>query len=164
MSNVTQTTEWKGGRFVVEWAKTRSLKGISPVTQVYGVCFNDKNEILIARKVGEEKWIIPGGHPERDETIEQALKREMVEEADIRVKNIKLIGAQKVYPEGEPDKYFYQVRCICKVDKVLPQTTDPDDGVSWERKFVPASEITSYVKWGTTGNAMFKDAIQLAMC
>ena len=86
MSNVTQTTEWKGGRFVVEWAKTRSLKGISPVTQVYGVCFNDKNEILIARKVGEEKWIIPGGHPERDETIEQALKREKVGKADINIK------------------------------------------------------------------------------
>ena len=161
MSNVTQTFEWKNGRFVVEWIKTGSLNGLSPVTQVYGVCFNNKNEILIARKVGKELWVIPGGSPEENETIEQTLTREMVEEADVKVKNIKLVGAQKVYKEGEPEKYFYQVRCICEVSKLFPQTQDPDDGVSWERKFVPVNEITNYVKWGTTGNEMFKDAIQL---
>ncbi len=127
-----------------------SLDGIAPITQVYGVCFNDKNEILIVRKKDGD-WIIPGGHPEGIETIEETLKREMIEEADIKVTNIKLVGAQKVYPEEKQEEFYYQVRCICEVEELLPQTPDPDDGKMWERKFVPARKITKYVKWGIKG-------------
>src|SRR5258708_189700 len=161
MTHPTQTIDWKGEKFNITWIKTNSLDGITPITQVYGVCFNDKEEILIERKVGDEKWIIPGGTPENNETVEQTLKREMIEEVDIKVKNIKLVGAQKVYPVNKPKEYYYQVRCICEVDELLPQTLDPAEGVNWERKFVPADKITDYVKWGNTGNAMFKDAIKL---
>lgn len=161
MTNPKQTINWKGNKFVVEWIKTNSLEGMTPITQVYGVCFNDKNEILIARKEDRGYWIIPGGTPEKGETIEETLKRELIEEADVEVKNIKILGAQKVYPEGKPKEYAYQVRCICELDKILPQTPDPDDNKNWERKFVPASKITEFVKWGITGKAMFRDAIEL---
>ncbi len=161
MTNPTQTIDWKGDKFVVEWIKTNSLKGMTPINQVYGVCFNDKDEILIARKEGRGYWIVPGGHPEKNETTEETLEREMIEEADVKIKNIKVLGAQKVYPEGKPKEYFYQVRCICEVDKILPQTPDPDDNKNWERKFVPTDKITKFVKWGVIGNAMFKDAIKL---
>ncbi len=150
-----------GKRIVIEWIRTDSLEGILPITQIYGVCFNNKNEILICRKVGDKNWIISGGHPEGNEKIEETLKREMIEEADVKIKNIKLLGAQKVYPEGKQEEYIYQVRCICDVDEVLSQTIDPAEGVNWERKFVPANKITDYVKWGITGNSMFKDAIEL---
>ena len=141
--------------------KLNSLEGITPITQVYGVCFNDKNEILISRKVGDEKWIIPGGHPEGNETIEETLEREMIEEADVKVKNIKLVGAQKVHPKGKPEEYYYQVRCICELEELLPQTIDLAENVNWERKFVPVNKVTEFVQWGNTGNAMFKNAIEL---
>ena len=161
MKYPTQTIEWRGNKMVVEWIKSNSLKKFFPITQVYGVCFNNEDEILIIRKIGDENWIIPGGHPENNESSEETLKREMIEEADVKVKNIKLVGAQKVYPENEPKEFYYQVRCVCEVDELLPQTPDPDDGKRWKRKFVPASEITNYVKWGVAGDAMFKDAIEL---
>lgn len=161
MKHPKQTIDWGGKRVVIEWIKTNSLEGMTPIMQVYGVCFNDKNEILISRKVGDEKWIIPGGHPEGNETIEETLRRELIEEADIKVKNIKVLGAQKIYPEKKPEEYIYQVRCICKLDKLLPQTIDPAENVNWERKFVPANKITEFVKWGVTGDAMFRDAINV---
>ncbi len=161
MKNPKQTYDWNGTKVVVEWIRTDSLEKITPISQVYGIVFNDKNEILIARKVGDEKWIIPGGHPEGNETVEETLKREMIEEADVEVKNIKLLGGQKVHQEGKPKAYTYQVRCVCEVKELLPQTIDPAENVNWERKFVPAAEITEYVKWGITGDAMFKDAIEL---
>ena len=44
---------------------------------------------------------------------------------------------------------------------MLPQSVDPASGTVWERKFVPAREIKSYVKWGAVGDAMFDDAIEL---
>lgn len=161
MTKPNQTIDWEGEKFSVTWIKTNSLKGITPITQVYGVCFNDKEQILIARRVGRENWAIPGGHPEKNETIEETLKREFIEEVDVKIKNIRLLGVQKVYPENKPKEYFYQVRCICEVDEMLPQTPDLDNGENWERKFVPSNEITKYVKWGITGDTMFKDAISL---
>lgn len=48
------------------------------------------------------------------------------------------------------------------IDQLLPQTPDPDNGKIAERKFVPSNEVTSWVKWGVTGDALFKDAIILA--
>ncbi len=159
--NPRQTINWKGSKFVIEWIKTDLLEGMTPITQVYGVCFNSKNEILIAKKIGNKRWIIPGGHPEGNETVEETLKREMIEEVDIKVKNIKLVGAQKVYPENKLEECLYQVRCICEIEELLRQTPDPDNGKMWERKFVPAKDVTKFVKWGKTGEAMFRGAIEL---
>lgn len=160
MKYSTQNIDWKGKNFTVSWIKTNSIKEFNPITQVYGVCFNDKNEILISRRSKDGAWIIPGGTPEKEETIEETLKREMIEEVDVKVKNIKVLGAQKVIPTDSPDKFYYQIRCVCEVEELLPQTPDPDNGDTWERTFVPQDKITDYVKWGIVGAAMFNDAIQ----
>lgn len=46
---------------------------------------------------------------------------------------------------------------------MLDQTINPDStkNVIWKRKFVPSSEIKSYVNWGKIGDAMFDQAISL---
>ncbi len=140
-----------------------SLEGIQPITQVYGICFNDKGEILVCREGHEGKWQIPGGHPENKETAEETLLRELQEEADVKVKNIKVIGTQKVNypnnPNAEEGEEFHQVRMYCEVDELMPQTLDPATGNTWERMFVASDKITEYVKWGSVGDAMFNDAI-----
>lgn len=165
MPNPSQTISWSGFSNTLTWIKDNSITQYEPITQVYGVCFNDKNEILIIRKKGRESWQIPGGHPEGTETIEETIKREMEEEADVLIKNIIPLGVQKVDFPNNPNKQegnlFYQARCICEVDKLLPQNPDPDNGDIWERKFVPADSIAQYITWGTTGDAMFSDAISL---
>ncbi|MEK7526203.1 MAG: NUDIX hydrolase [Patescibacteria group bacterium] len=157
----TSTFEWEGKQINVIWIRTDSLEEFSPITQVYGICFNDKDEILICRRNKEDGWQIPGGHPEKGETIEETLKRELLEEVDVKSKKIKILGVQKVYPKDELEKFSYQLRCVCEVDKLLPQTPDPDNGDTWERKFIPAQEAVNYIKWGLTGDIMFKDAISL---
>lgn len=161
MKRPTQTIKWKGKQFTITWIRTDSLEGIFPITQVYGVCFNDKNEILIGRQSKDGQWQICGGHPEKGETIEETLKREILEELDVKIKNIKLLGVQKSTSEGKESETIYQVRCVCGVDELLPQTIDPADNVMWERKFVPADKVTTYIRWGVTGDTMFEDAIKL---
>ncbi len=154
---------YKGTKVTNTWIKTDNLENYSPITQVYGIVFNDKNEVIICRESNSGSWIIPGGHPEEGESIEQTLKRELQEEVDVEIEDIKPLGVQKVtFPDDvNSDKAIYQVRCIAKLKKLNSQTPDPANGNTWERKFIPASEITNYVKWGKTGEVMFKDAVEV---
>ena len=151
---------WNGHESTHWWVRSDDLEKFSPIKQVYAICFNDVGEILVCRSNSEGKWQIPGGHPENNESIEETLRRELLEEVDLKVKNIHSLGVQEVEFEKNPE-HFYQARCICYVDELLPQTVDPASGETWERKFVPASEIIQIVQWGDAGDAMFADAIEL---
>lgn len=148
------------------WIRDNDLTKYQPISQAYGICFNEANEILILKKL-DDPWSIPGGRPEHGETLEETLIREMEEEATVLVKNCQPLGVQKVtYPgninanEGEE---FYQARFVCAVDEVLDHTPDPDkeDGMQWERKWVSMNEIEKWVDWGEVGHQMFADAIDM---
>ncbi|KKQ95397.1 MAG: A/G-specific DNA-adenine glycosylase [Candidatus Woesebacteria bacterium GW2011_GWB1_43_14] len=134
------------------WIRDDDLEKYKPATQVYGVVFNKRGEILVAREKPTDKWQIPGGKPEAGESIEDTVRRELKEEVDVKAGKVFPLGAQKVEMPENPSrlegKLFYQLRCVVFLDKLLPQTPDPASGNTWERKFVPAEKITDYVKWG----------------
>ena len=155
---------YKGTRVTNTWIKTDKIENFSPITQVYGIIFNDKREILVCRESKDGSWQIPGGHPEKGESVVEILKRELLEKVDVEIENIEPLGVQKVTFPDDPDeeKAMYQVRCIAKLKKLNFQTPDPANGNTWERKFVPSDKTTEYVKWGKTGETMFRDAIELA--
>ena len=151
------------GKFLFTWIRDNDLEKYSPVSQVYGIVFNAKGEILIARKKPEGGWGISGGTPEAGESVEETLRRELKEEVDVSVSKIIPLGAQKVvlFGDDEGKSTLYQLRYIALLKELLPQTPDPDSGFIWERQFVPAKDISDYVKWGDSGDAMFEDAIHL---
>lgn len=154
--------DYNGTKILIEWINTRDVEKHQPITQVYGVVFNNKGEILICREKETGEWQIPGGHPEEGESVSQTLERELFEEVDVTVKSIIPLGTQRIsFPDNPEKSIIYQVRCIATLDKLLPQTIDPASGNVWQRKFVPPNEITQHVSWGITGNAMFQDAITL---
>jgi len=164
MSNVSIKTNIAGTVVGTTWIPDQDVEKYQPCRQVYGICFNDKNEILIIKGPDSEKWQIPGGTPEENESREETLIREIQEEADVIVEDCKPLGVQQIdYPDN-PNKVdgdkFYQYRHICKVGKILEQTPDPATKITFERKFVPADKVTEYVKWGKIGEAMFRDAIR----
>ena len=158
---VSDIVQWGNHTTKLTWIPGRSKPTDFPFSQCYAVVFNEKGEILI---INAGQWIIPGGTPENQETAQQTLERELIEEADVKVNEIELLGAQKVEfldshnPVYEQGDVFYQLRFVCMLKKLLPQTPDPDNGKVYERKFVNAKDVTNYVKWGNTGEALFKDA------
>lgn len=165
MSQTQPKTILKSGAtdVTLTWIRDDNLEKYTPFFQVYGICFNNKDEILIINE--GSGWKIPGGHPENDESAEETLKRELIEEADVEVSQCIPLGAQRIdfpnNPNTKEGDLFYQLRLICLINKVLPQTIDPANGKISERKFVPIDEVTTWVKWGNGGNAMFQDAIGL---
>lgn len=121
-------------------------------TQVSGYIFNNKNQLLIVRN--ENTWTIPGGHPEANETFLQTLKREVMEEACITIKNIKYLGAVEVVENGDT---YYQLRYTARVKNELPFTQEWEIS---ERLFVDIEDLPKYIKWskGKVFSAQVKSA------
>jgi len=124
------------------WHKSSNFLSLKPITQVYGVCFNDKGNILIIR-TPNENWNIPGGTPENNETPEQTLKRELEEEADVTIGKNAMIGYYEVISDKST---IYQLRFAALLNEMKLSTIDPALGVVNQRKFIPSNEFFKYVK------------------
>ncbi len=60
-----------------------------------GVFVKSNGKILLQKRTGaheEGTWSLPGGHLEFNETIEQCAKREAMEEFNVEIKNVKVLG------------------------------------------------------------------------
>lgn len=162
-----QTIDWAGRKVTLTWIrleKDSDLAQFQPVTQAYGICFNDKREILILDQKGNGEWTLPGGTVEDGETPVQTLIREVMEEADVTLKNISTLGVQRVddpQNSGPKGKLHYQARFVARVDQILSQTVDPAKGRVHERKFVSISDANKFIHWGNTGKTIFSDAASI---
>lgn len=146
-------------RFVFEDSDSENI--FENITQSYGLCLNESGLVLIVRSPGfyDNNWLLPGGSIEIGETSEETLHREVMEEADILVDNITLLGGQRCYYLDKPNKKINsQLRFACLIKQFLPQTPDPDNGEMVERKLVKLEELNKYLKWGCVGNHLAKRA------
>ncbi|MDP2944022.1 MAG: nucleotide exchange factor GrpE [bacterium] len=76
-----------------------------PEAVVGPLIYNDKGEILLIKNPHfGDFWTIPGGHIELNETAEEALKREILEETGLEIKNIEPIS----FSEGINPEFFYK--------------------------------------------------------
>jgi len=115
---------------------------LNAVAAVAGLVVNEKNELLLCRRAQEPQkgsWDLPGGFVDIDETAEDAIKREMLEELNLETNNI-------CYLFSIPNKYFYSnftVRTLdifFKIDiKNFKNIVCKDDVA--EAKFIPFDKI-----------------------
>lgn len=102
-----------------------------PVAAVGGLIVNDAGQVLLVRRArdpGKGKWGLPGGFVDRDETIEQALCREIEEETQLRV-------TQLDYLTSHPNSYCYHgviapvvdLFYVCRVDSRQPLRLAADE-------------------------------------
>lgn len=108
-----------------------------PVAAVGGLLVDDQGRLLMVRRSrdpGRGKWGLPGGFVDRDETIEQALAREVLEETNLVVTSFDLMltGPNEYVYEGVLSPVidlFY----ICSVNDVdcLQLAPDELDACEW---------------------------------
>jgi len=80
----------------------------SPILTVDGV-FLKNSKVLLVKQAHFPffgSWVIPGGHVEYGERVEEAIKREMKEELGVSVKIKKLLG---VYSDPKRDPRYHTV-------------------------------------------------------
>ena len=71
------------------------------------ILIEDGKMLVIARnKEGSQYFTLPGGKVGDDETIEQALAREIYEETKLRIKNQRLVFIEE-HPEPYNEQYIY---------------------------------------------------------
>ncbi len=64
----------------------------TPKIAVNALVFNDKGEVLLAKRTDNGLWCIPGGHMDLGETLSEACVRELYEETGLKAETVRLIG------------------------------------------------------------------------
>ncbi|MET7771066.1 NUDIX domain-containing protein [Nocardia sp. NPDC005366] len=118
------------------------------VTNIHVVCFLG-DEIVLCRD-DRDIWLVPGGTREANETIDECVRRELLEEAGARtVGPVRWIGAHhgisdhpRPYRDWQP--HPRKAFLWCTADVVLDSApTNPDDAeqIQEVRAFAPAEAI-----------------------
>lgn len=84
------------------------------LSSVYLIIRNDKNEILLQRRIGDDKTYpnflaLPAGHIREGENSYEALIRETKEELDIVVKTEDIIDTFVVQRRSKPHGQYYDI-------------------------------------------------------
>lgn len=94
-------------------------KRLYPEPTVGALIFNKEGKVfLMSSPKWKGKYVIPGGHVELGESIEQALKREIKEETNLDIHDIEFIMFQEFIfgEEFHEKKHFIFLDHICKAE------------------------------------------------
>ena len=126
-----------------------------PELTVSAVIFNSENKILLCRSHRwDDKYVIPGGHVEYGETLENALRREIMEETGLEIRDIKLLGIKECFYSNDyyKDRHFIFMDYRCKTDGREVTLNSEAEEYVW----ADLSELSEYELGGFTGSLLGK--------
>lgn len=126
------------------------------VRQVYGVCFLG-DEMLIVFNGKRKAWGLAGGTIEDHESYEECLKRELLEEANVRMTALEPVGYQTVMIN---EKQIIQLRYVCSAEQAGPFVADPGESIT-EMKLIDPTTYKQYFDWGEIGHHIITKAIEV---
>lgn len=135
-----------GGDWLVAWHSPVAV----PAGKAHGAnafCVTADNGIVLISNDGEH-WGWPGGRPEGDESWEQTLRREVLEETCASVNDARLLGFCRAECLTGPEAGLVLVRSIWRAEvELLPW--EPRFEIA-HRRIIPATELLSHL-WMEAG-------------
>lgn len=124
------------------------------VKRVKVLLVNSNNDVLLG--YSHNNYQFPGGHVEENETLVQAVNREVLEETGIELKitNIEpfacAIGYYKDWPaEGKNRKieiYYYEVKTDEKPNLENTEYTENEKDGNFELRYIPLSDVENVLR------------------
>jgi ADP-ribose pyrophosphatase YjhB (NUDIX family) len=133
----------EGRRYRIAWFDPPFRPPLDETSQALGICFSGDHRIVLVTWNGAD-WSLPGGRPESGETLEQALAREVREEACARVMGSRYIGCQRVEELDGDRLAYYQTRFWARVEL---DEFRPEHEMS-ARRLVAPEEFRATLFWG----------------
>lgn len=131
-----------------------------PITQAMSFVVTDDKKYFLVRDFGEKFYSLPGGGCFLNERGEECAKREIMEEAQIEVKNLKLLGTilVNVKKENKILSQTRQLRFLAKPKKVFDFKKDEREEIE-ERILTDFDFMKEKVKLlkNKTGEEILKD-------
>lgn len=152
---------YSGVRYIMQYKDCDdfSILPYKECSQIYGVCFLNKDEIVIVHHSFKDTWGLVGGTIEQGETFHDAFRREVQEESNMEVLNWKPIGYQKVI-DTRDNSYFYQLRVAANVKPYGLFVNDPAGSVD-SIAIIDIQDYKKYFDWKRIGDRIMERAKEL---
>jgi ADP-ribose pyrophosphatase YjhB (NUDIX family) len=156
---ITTSLTFDNEKFLIEYHDTDDFSFLphEKCRQTYGICFY-KSQLVIVLNGERQNWTPPGGTIEKNETIYEALVREIQEETNMHVIQSAAIGYQKV--TSASGEIYYQLRSVCLVSPNGPFIKDPAGDVI-QIKLIQPELYKAYFDWKEVGEQIMKRGILL---
>lgn len=107
---------------------------VRPINLGVRVMLIQNGKVLLVRHVYQDGWFMPGGGMKREETLEQAARRECYEEVGVEMRNIELFGIFSNFAEWKSD----HITLFLSENFTM---TDKKDSEIAEKKFFPLDDL-----------------------
>lgn len=126
------------------------------------ILVNAKRQVFIAKRIGKLAWQFPQGGIKKNETIEEAMFRELKEEIGLHMDDVKILGVSKRWLKYRLPKrlirHYSQPICIGQKQKwFLLQLTNSDaridltatdkpefDSWAWVSYWYPLTQVVAF--------------------
>lgn len=130
------------------------------ITQIYGIIFTKDSRILLIKEGNE--YSLAGGKPEKkDKGIQGTLRRELIEEVNVKINTPRTVGYQLV-DEKDGSEPYAQVRMTALIKSIGEKKPDPATGRIYERVLVPYYKAAELLNWGEVGVKQIESAYKIA--
>lgn len=93
------------------------------VTAHVAIFRNNQSEVLLSKRRDMPLWVLPGGHQEKNEEIEDTAIREVAEETGLNIKLDKLVS-KYTSPNNQTIKYLYKGEVTSGTIRLSKETSD----------------------------------------